>query len=180
MNDPEYILVDVMRDITASVKAALSLPNLNYQYGKLEEVNEMLISYTKTPEFAAQKFPMIWVFTGFKITRGSFRFFGTTSDLRIFIITGSAQGDKSVTRVTKSFKPLLYPIYREFLRQIAKSKVFTDNLPETITHNVKDYYFFSQDGTKSVLTDVVDCVEVSNLKLTIKNNSNCPKTGVTY
>lgn len=180
MNNPEYILVDVMRDITASIKTSLDLPNLNYQYGKLEEINEMLIAYTKTTEFAAQKFPMIWVFTGFKITRGNVRFFGETSDLRIFIITGSAQADKSVNRIEKNFKPLLYPIYREFLRQIAKSQVFTDYLPDTITHSVKDYYFFSQDGAKSVLTDAVDCVEISNLKLTIKNNNNCPKPGATY
>nr|MBA3971805.1 hypothetical protein [Bacteroidota bacterium] len=76
MNDPEYILVDEMDTLVASVKAELSLPVLNYQYGYLRELQETLIEYSKTIQYSALKYPLVWLVQPFTVDRTNGDYFG--------------------------------------------------------------------------------------------------------
>lgn len=173
MNNPEYILVDEIGAVVAAVKSALALPELNYQYGYHTELKETLAAYDKTATYAAKKFPLIWLAQPFTITRDNFLYFGKANNLEVFIINESTQAKKASQRMTDNFKEVIYPIYRELIKQLAKSIAFQESTASSIEHKLTDRYYWGEEQQK-IIADVFDCSHVSGLRLTIRNNKNCP------
>ena len=172
MNNPEYILVDEIGTVVAAVKTALNLPVLNYQYGYVNELKETLASYDKTATYAVQKFPLVYLVQPFTITRGNFRYFGKANNLEIFIINETVQDKKATQRMTDNFKPVIYPIYRQLIKQFAKAKPFAEAVPGRIVHKTTDLYYWGEDQQSKMINEVFDCMLINGLNLTIKNN--CP------
>lgn len=170
MNNPEYILVDELEKVVTKVKAALKLPVLNYQYGYVEELNETLGQWSNSREHASLKFPLIWVMQPFTIARGEKGIYGNVEGLRIFIITDSTKTQKAAERMAGNFKTIIYPIYRELMVQINTHKAFQSSYDRK--HKFTDRYYWGE-AQQSVLNDVVDCGEISNIELKIQNNQNC-------
>lgn len=180
MNNPEYILIDefgvkdandqLTSGILYKVKQALNIPVLNYQYGYIEELNQTLAQWSKTPDFASKKFPLVWLMQPFVINRGEKGFYGNVEGLKIFIINSSDKTWKAPERMTKNFKAVIYPIYRELMKQINMHKAFESSYNRK--HRFIDRYYWGE-AQSSVLNDVVDCSEISNIELKIKDNTNC-------
>lgn len=170
MNNPEYILVDELALVVAKVKAALSLPVLNYQYGYVEELNETLSQWSKSKDHASLKFPLIWVMQPFVIARGDKGFYGSVEGLKIFLINSTDPTLKAPERMTNNFKAVIYPIYRELMEQINRHKAFESSYNRK--HKFTDRYYWGEQQ-RSVLNDAVDCSEISALELKIKDNPNC-------
>lgn len=181
MNNPEYILVDefgtkdssdVLTDgILFNVKQALNLPVLNYQYGYLKELKETLAQYSVTHEFEVKKFPLVWVVQPFSIIRGIPGWYGSLDNLQIFIIQATEKTLKASERMVKTFKPVIYPIYREILNQLVLATCFDQKDVDTLAHKITDRYWWGEDQQK-IIDDVFDCMEISQLKLKISNNLN--------
>lgn len=172
MNNPEYILVDEMEIVVSAVKAVLNLPVLNYQYGYVIELNETLMQYNNDPNNRDKKFPLVWLAEPFDIPRGEAGFYGRTDELNIFIINGSDKNWKAKQRMENNFKSIIYPIYRELLNQLILSDAFQESDIEKIKHKTTNRYYWGEQQ-QSVLNDVVDCMKISQLKLTLKNKQNC-------
>jgi len=164
MNQPPHFLVDVFEDIVSRTKTALALPVLGYHYGHVRELNETLMQYAESPLHFNQRFPLVWLVQPLLISRGEIGNYGTARGLRLFIIHGSEINYKAKDRMTNVFKPILYPIYGELIKQ-------ADNTPAihfTQNHKVVDRYFWGQEQ-QSVLNDVIDCMELYDVELKIKN-----------
>lgn len=172
MNNPEHILVDVFGTIVTAAKTALGLSVLNYQYGYVRELNETLIQMSEGGE-GASKYPLIWLVQPFTISRRSGDYYGEVS-IRFLIITSSVKDLKAKTRMADKYKTVLYPIYRTLITEIKNSGILTSaepNSPE-IEHRVTDRYYWGEEQ-QSVLNDIVDCLDVDDMKLKIYNNLNC-------
>ena len=169
MNNPEYILVDEIETVVSAVKTALSLPVLNYQYGYITELNETLNEYSKTAEYKALKFPLVWLSQPFTIRRDSFGYYGKVK-IDLFIFNKTDVNLKAEDRMTNNFKPTINPIARELIIQISKSRAFNENAPGKIVHEETDRYYW--DGINPTITDIVDWKILKGVELTIKNN--CP------
>lgn len=171
----EFGIKDANGELTGGVlfmvKQALNISVLNYQYGDGKELDETLIQYSKTPDFATKKFPIVWLMHPFKIVRGERGIYGSVEGLKIFIINSTDKTWKSAERVNNNFKPVIYPIYRELMNQLNQQKAFLESLDRK--HAVMDIYYWGEEQ-KSVLNDPVDLREISNIELKIKNNPNCP------
>lgn len=172
MNNPEYILVDEIGAVVAAVKVKLSLSVLNYQYGYVNELKETLATYDKTATYAVQKFPLVYLVQPFTITRGDYRYFGKANGLEIFIINETVQDKKATQRMTDNFKPVIYPIYRELINQLAKAGAFVESVSGRIVHKTTDLYYWGEDQQSKMINEVFDCMLINGLNLTIKNN--CP------
>jgi hypothetical protein len=168
LNNPEYILVEEIGQIVLAVKTALELPVLNYQYGYLTELNETLIQYSKTPEFAVKKYPLIWLVEPYTIIRRNDGMFGHVDDLRIFIMTGTQKTYKAWQRRDVNFTPVLQPIYRRFMEELTNHSPFIYNGE----HRYTERYYWGENQ-QSQLNDVVDVAEISRLSLMVNNNPNC-------
>lgn len=185
MNNPEYIVVDefglknnddlLTGGILYNVKQKLVLPVLNYQYGTIEELNQTLQSWSETATFNAYKFPLVFILQPFKITRGFENYFGRLTGLRLFIINKTEADYKAKDRMTNNFKPVIYPIYREMLRQIDLSVPFTGTKGQgvqNIPHSVIDMYYWNEMSQR-FLNDIVDTMVVDEMQLNINHNPNC-------
>lgn len=177
MNNPEYILVEEIGELVSATSSALigsgvlTTP-INYQYGYVNELKETLAQYDKTAEYAELKFPLIWLVQPYTIQKGIPAFFGKTT-LRAFIIQESEQSLKATERMEQTFKPVIYPIYRKFMKLLeAKTNVFQGDEFTGFAHNVTDRYYWGQEQ-KDFLNDVFDCMEINYLKVRICDNQNC-------
>lgn len=176
MPDLPYILVDefgvkntdgvLVSGILHKVKQALSLPVLNYQYGTVKELNTTLKQYTESNDWVIKKFPLVWLAQPFTIERIGTGWFGETRNLRVFIIQETDKNFKSDERMTSIFKPILYPIYIQLLIELEKSQVFDNHYG--VDHAMIDRYYWGNEQ-QLYLNDIVDCMEVSEMKLKINN-----------
>ncbi len=171
MNQPPYILVDVLKECAEATRISLGLPVLNYQYGYITELNETLNQYAKTVEFQTKKFPLIWIRQPFTLARNSEAFLGRVNDLTFFIMSTSNKTAKAHERMELTFKPTLYPIYDEFLSQMDNHIALSYD-GQSAKHDVIDRYYWGTEQ-QSYLTDVVDCMEIRNMQIKVNNNSNC-------
>lgn len=177
MNQLPYIVVDELGLVAAATGVAMDL-TINYQYGYVRELNETLIAFSKTPTFEVLKFPLIWVAQPFTIQRGKLGWYGTVKGGRIFFIQQSTKTKKAKDRMTDVFKPLLYPMVDEFLRQLKRSPAFSIGELATLEYKMTDRYYWGE-GQQSVLNDVIDCIEFSDFtNLLVNNNPNCLIPGI--
>lgn len=172
MNNPPYIVVDEIGAVVTATKAALGLTNLNYQYGYLPELRTTLGLYGSNPTYEAKKYPLVWLVQPFTIERSGFAQFGKVK-LQVFIINGSTSTWTAAERMANNFNPVIYPIYRGLIAQLAASKAFSETLAD-IKHKTTDRYYWGTEQQKDFLDDVFDCMQVADLQLTLKNNNNCP------
>lgn len=166
-----------MADIVAATRVQLvangmTLPYLNYQYGNVKELSQTLMEMSKTQESSVKKFPLVWLVQPFTLDRGVIGFYAKAEDLRLFIATGSQANYKAAQRMAITFKPILYPIYRELLNQLDLHVATATGGIENIKHEFTDRYWWGEEDA-SVLNDVVDCCVISQLELPIYNNANC-------
>lgn len=186
MNNPPYILVDEFRLIVEAMRLSLAqlltdngLTTINYDFGYIETLNMRLQAMGSNQETNILKFPLIWVRQPFTIIRNAWGKYGTTQGLDIFIIAGSTIGYNESERMEKIFKPIINPIYREFLRQIGLSKTAFSAGPEDMRqHSETDFYYFGEVDNadrkkKAVFNDIIDTKRISDLTLLVNNNLNC-------
>jgi hypothetical protein len=155
--------------ILFEVKTKLGLSSLNYQYGYSRELNETLKQYASNDDFSVKKFPLVWLqqpFTIVKDLTGAVH--GTILSLRLFICTGTEVNLKSTERMSKIFKPILYPIYYELMTQIDLSTGFHSTSADQINHTIIDRYFWAED--EEIIGDKVDCLvlDIQNLVIAKK------------
>lgn len=187
MDAPEYFVVDEMgvKDeqtdlltggVMFNVKQAMGLATLNYQYGFPEELNETLQKMVESgAPYDARLFPLVYLLQPFKVKRGIPGVYGRTEGLRLFVINKSEPGWKAKERMKNNFKPIIFPIYREILKQLDLSVPFsgTNGLgPTGIKHGVTDVYYWAEEN-KRILNQVTDTLVIDNLELDVHSNPNC-------
>jgi len=171
MNNPEYIVQDEMGTVIQDTGIALSM-NINFQFGYIRELNETLTQWEKDPALYAIKFPLVFLAMPFNISMGSGPGFGRFTDVRIFIMHHTDGVSKTKDRLESSYKPVIYPIYRQLLKVISYSNAFSFETDGEIVHRRTDRPYWGEDQ-QTAITDKVDVLEISGLNLIINNNLNC-------
>lgn len=180
MNEAPLYVVDIIGEVIASADAVL-FPALNkhilYTYGrsiqiltKLQKLNEATAQATKN-----SRFPLIALFQDFPENMGvAYAEQVTFPKISIAMLTAFA--DDPPTRYGKTFKPVLYPIYQEFIRQLARHPNIVGNDPAAFTHIKWDRPGTQPEGDKtrgSNFNEYVDAIEIQNLQLTFKQVKKC-------
>ena len=171
MTDTQFILTDELETVAAAVKAELGISVLNYQYGEVEELNETLKQWETDPSKFNLKFPLIWVAEPYQITRGPVDIFGI-AEVNVFVINQTQKDWKAKERMDNNFKPVILPIYREFLKQIGISLAFDHPFGRVPEHRTINRYYLGENR-QSTLNDVVDAMKISGMKLRISEKFNC-------
>lgn len=186
--------VDIIGEIVASVQADVLLTiqtnetnaigstliqNLNYQYGPVEELLETLSQMDKDPNSQKLKYPLVWLILDMKERRGRTVGFYAEAPMRIVIAHQTNQNFKTTERYEKVFKPVLYPIYYNFLEKASQHRLLNNSVPELIIHDKIDHVFWGTQeagGGKSKisLSDFLDAIELDNMLLDILFD-NCPQ-----
>ncbi len=148
---------------------------INFQYGSSSQILQQLVNVNSST-LGSLKYPLIGLFQPFKEVRGSV-FYCQIKFPKIIIAVGSNANDSVAQRYTKSFTPLLYPIYAEFLKQISRWPTVVLENPDYIPHTKLDVPGSappSSDDKKSILrfNDYVDAIHIYDLQLTFQINPN--------
>ena len=144
--------------------------SLNFMYGDLAEVNESLKNMGATPEYAALRFPLIWLVTpieGTKWDDNTDIYF--VCSVSLIIAEQSNANYKTQDRIDKNFTPVLFPI--------------VDALEDALLDNV-DLHFDKRKLKPTKVTietrigkqtepfqTFTDLIHIENLELKIKKTS---------
>ena len=189
MSNPTYI-VDIVGEVVQSLapdilpiikanEVAAGIPSLidtiDYQYGHAVELIQTLAQLDKTDQYRRLKYPLIWVVMDFPVKRGNYNWYGIAT-LNIVIAHQTEATDKMMDRMTKVFKPVLYPLYYALMDGFAAHDLINENTADIIQHTQWDRGYMgnitNNGNTANKLNDYVDAIEITNLNLTILNN-NC-------
>lgn len=158
-------------------------PNITgvwYKYGHPKEIIELLGSQSLSPSVSPKRYPLIALFQDFAEIKGEL---GYDSKVKLHMIIASRTDNsyRAEQRYSKNFKPILYPIYEELLRQLTLPKTgFTVYGDTTIKHVKIDRLYWGNKGleqlgdgkVKNVFNDWLDVIEIKDLELTV-NTKKC-------
>lgn len=173
------VVVDLFRTIVERTSAALTVAEgltCYYQHGHPLEIVESLQEMTKNPDASETKYPLIALFQDFPEKKGTNN---SDAELKLnLIIANLTQPQlKAPDRYVQNFKPILIPIYYEFLKQIAKSGYFREDNSIKLLHTKIDRLYWGRSGLfgnqKNLFNDYIDCIEIVDLQLNLKQNTFC-------
>lgn len=166
---PVYI-VEEMAAVVAKVATKLATP-VYYMYGHPLEIVGRLQEKANSTTMKATAFPLVCLFTDIPEDNGDNVGFYAKDRLNIVICTSTTQTYTSEERTANTFKPILYPIKVELLKQITAYPNFTVN--GELKFRSWDRYFWGRQGlygsVANPFNDYIDAIEIQNLQITIKN-----------
>lgn len=165
----QVILVDIFGEMVSNVADLLHM-NINYVYGRQSQIIGKLHDMEGSKTYKDAKYPLFAVYQDFPEKRG-LGYYANIVLPKIIIATLTVSTDYSDTRYDVTFKPVLYPIYYEFLHQIALHRNIAEADEDFIQHTKWD-----RVGTLPIGSDVqdyVDAIEINNLTLTVSQSKFC-------
>jgi hypothetical protein len=179
MLDSPIIIVDIIKDVVQATDAKLYPvlgKHLDYQPGRSTQIQTELQKMTQAAVATnrAGKYPLIALFQDIPEQRGSSGYYSTVTIPKISIAVLTIQTDPVLIRYDKNFRPILYPIYEEFLRQLCRHKNIVASDPNAIPHIKYDRPGSQPAGQN--LNEYLDAIEISNLQLTFKKVKVCSPT----
>jgi len=177
-------IVEMIQDVVTATSAVVlptltaedaNITFLNYMYGHPVEVMNVLAEMERSEEYRAKKFPCIILFQDFTESMGTVGPHYTRATLNIAIAHATRPDIIASERYTSSFKPILYPIYEAFIKQIALYNRFEVRYRDVrnVEHQKIDRLFWGKNGTNTGNQgiDYLDAIEIQNLTITIKNQT---------
>lgn len=171
------IIGEVVEKTSEKLLSKLGIPIL-YEYGRSIQILTVLQERNQMPTgvdpMAKQKYPLFALFQDFPEDIGSGGYYCTVRFPKISIATLTNSTDPAPKRYALTFKPILYPIYYEFLKQCAKHPRIVQTDPGAITARKWDRPGTQPEkGQGGNFNDYIDAIELENLELTFFQNKTC-------
>lgn len=179
MKQPVYI-VDIFREIVSATSTSLTgrlqavqptITGVHYLVGHYTEISTRLQGLSKMQTGKFDRYPLIALFQDFVEKRGDEGGYYASASLQLLIVYHTKDTDYTEDRYSKVFKPILYPIYEEFLRQVSKHKNIVSMNADKIPHekidrpNWGNSNKYGNDG--NIFPDDLDGIELRDLKIII-------------
>lgn len=171
-------IVDSIGEVVQSMRLAGHLDPY-YMYGHRVEINNRLTEMDQDKVFKYQKYPLIALRMDIPEvqTNGVWHF-----DLNVAIMTMTEKDLNAQERMTQVFKPILYPLYQNFIQKMQSCGLFfwpnqLEN--EYPPHTKIDRPFWGVTGAgnegnvKNIFSDPLDAIELVNLKINSRQRFNC-------
>lgn len=175
---PPLYIVDIIGEVVAATDAALYATlnkHILYEYGRSIQILRQLQLLNQSITQKDGKYPLFALFQPFPEDSGG-GYYATVKFPKISIAVLTQNTDPVEQRYDKTFKPVLYPIYQEFLRQLCKNKNIVASDPGAIIHKHWDVPG-SDQSTEQVkganFNDIVDAIIIQDLQLTFKQVKKC-------
>lgn len=170
MVKPGKTLLQIIQENETAALGSTMIQQLRYSKSSFAELVETLAQADKSGTERFKKYPLGHLVRDFAEERGLAPGIYADVSLTIFIIHQSECAYKVEDRESFVFKPVLYPIYYEFLNQLKKSKWVKNGDTGTFRHTKIDHMFWGDhqlQTNSNILNDYVDSIEIRNLQLKI-------------
>ena len=163
-------ILSTLQDVDPSILA------VNFMAGHPLEIVNRLQARTNNDALKFNKYPLIALFLDAEEDRGNDIGVDAEVTLNLIIARSTKSDFIADQRLELNFKPILYPIYEEFLLQLYLSGKFLVKSKDAIKHQKIDRFFWGTESNKNnkanIFNDYIDCIEIKNLKLKVLK-SNC-------
>jgi hypothetical protein len=124
--------------------------------------------------FKYEKYPAVCLLFDTRERIGYKPFAMQANGLQFLFIHYTEQEYTSAQRHEYNFKPILLPMYYEFMYQVSRSKYIANTISDTIPRDKINRYFWARDEnqTANPFNDKLDAIELQNLQLNF-NFKNC-------
>jgi len=151
--------------------------SVNYLFGHEQEITNRLTRQQQNADLAEVRYPLIALFMDIEepVINGVIQY-----KLNLVIVAKTKSTDNAEQRYEddKPFKVVLYPLYKAFMQSLSDSGLFmwpsVADLPEHSKFD-RPYYGKSkpnangdQANTANILNDVLDAIQIKNLKINQK------------
>lgn len=179
---PVYV-IDILREVVAKTEAKVlaeiiaaapnrGIVNLNFVPGTPLEITDVLDVMGKQPTGDPKRYPLIGVFLPIREGKGQRIGIEGIDSLRICIAMVSDATIRTPERYEKNFKPILYPIYYEFLNQLSLDKRIMSTGSNGFKHTKIDWPYYDPEKQANAFNEFVDAIEIRDLELLI-DLKNC-------
>lgn len=167
------LIVNTFADIVNKINTSLQFGvPVRYHYGSSIQILKKLVQLNEGIT-TKQRFPLIALFQPFEETMGGNGYYTQLKIRKIVIAMLSNLTDDVPDRYNKTFIPVLYPIYYEFLNQISLNGNFIINDSGMIPHTKMDVPGSPPPKDNANFNEYVDAIEINNLELTFYEQINC-------
>jgi hypothetical protein len=150
-----------------------------FAFGYSKDVQKILLERGKSPKFARQRFPLIWLALGYDIDRT--KKYPSWGEVNLFIafIKDTTLNANTADSYKNNIKGVLYPIYERFMDELQKNiSDFIVESGESINfpHSLHEYVYYNHEDEgqdKNEFSTPVDAIVIDSLKLNFKNKINC-------
>jgi hypothetical protein len=143
---------------------------LFFTFGPRKEIIESLVAMSKSNATSLKKYPLIALVGDCPITKSEQNVYGEVT-CNFIIAVLSDINTKAEQRNKNKYVAELQPVYKQFIESIMSSRLFSTAYEPTLRHelNLKfDYAKGRLQFENAVSNDIIDAIEIKNLKLKIK------------
>lgn len=180
----DVILVDIIQNVVASMQVVaypatdpVSNFTIYYEPGRSNDIIKSIADTDNSITLKGEKYPLFAMILPIKEERGNPGFYGFVRIPRIVIATMTKSEDGTEAILDKydangTFKKILYPLYKEFLKRLAMSPNVNCSDPDSFVHEKMDIQGQQLTDT-GVSTDYVDSIEILNLEFYLLQSKTC-------
>lgn len=173
MSGSRLLVVRTIQEVVqkTSQKVYADPNKIDFQPGRSTQIITELQKITQGIQATTRnaRYPLIALFYDFAQDKSGFYAYSVTLP-KVSIACLTVNTDPVLARYDKTFEPILYPIYEEFLRQLCKHKNIVGNDPDAFNHKLWERPGNEPEGK---LNEYLDALELQNLQLTFKQVNSC-------
>ena len=161
-------ILEQLKENETSALGGTKIQQIRYSKSSYNELLENLAQADGSSEERFNKYPLTHLVQDVVVDRGNEVGVYGTASLNIIFIHQTEQTYKIEQRDEKVFKPILWPMYYEFLAQLYNSGWVVFNDVGEYRHQVIKRAYWGNRKLKSselILNDFVDAIEIRNLQL---------------
>lgn len=181
MRPKAVYVVDLIEDVVTATNTAVIaelitakpfIQAINFVPGTEGEITDVLTLMSQQYSQDGKQWPLFALLMSTREDKYKYVGIDSEVDLNIIIAMVSNNEDKTPQRYTNNFKPVLYPIYLEFLNQLFLSSKFQIELPNNIPHTKWDFPYYNSDKQVNVFNSYVDAIQIK-IKLKVLITPTC-------
>lgn len=169
----EKPITEIIGDIVDKASEAMGI-HINYLWGDWTYISNQLTIWSKTPETARLKYPVVCLFSPFDEDKTDARY-QSKAYVEMLIATSTMSDYTNEQREQNSFRETLRPIYQELIHQMKRSP-YLDFDRHHVPHNYSENYRYGARGVMmsegQKFNDFIDGIDIKRLQLKIKK-LNC-------
>ena len=181
-NANKTYIVDMFDEIVSRTRASYDLVNglqPYYDYGHILDILVKLTIKDGNDIEKFQKYPLICLITDIEQNYGTDQGFLYEFAPRVLILQQTDQNYTSQERTENIFKNTLYPIYNQFMQDVASYEHFYFSPTNYVRHSKTDRYSWGASGIFGnlgvIFNDYLDGIEIifNSIKVRRFSGTNC-------
>ena len=168
-------LIDILKSVTLKAEGAMGFPSVNYMYGPIYEIIDKLSIMGESVESSGKKYPMVAIVTDVTERKGERSDIISSVSLPSVIFACVTDPKLMVEdRYENSFKPILQPLYEEWINQLSKAPELETADKLLLKHTKTDRLWWGKSQlwtARQVAVDNIDAIEVNNLEFLIRRKT---------